>query len=50
VADRVEDLLEAFIAQHVSQNRSARATSQMLRRESAARRLLIPSAALINQW
>src|SRR5271168_4614358 len=33
VADRVEDLLEAFIAQHVSQNRSARATSQMLRRE-----------------
>src|SRR5271168_2198537 len=33
VADRVEDLLEAYIAQHVSQNRSARATSQMLRRE-----------------
>src|SRR5271166_4163742 len=33
VADRVEDLLEAFIAQHVSQNRTARATSQMLRRE-----------------
>jgi integrase len=33
VADRVEDLLEAFIAQHVSQNRSARATSQMLHRE-----------------
>jgi integrase len=33
VADRVEDLLEAFITQHVSQNRSARATSQMLRRE-----------------
>src|SRR5712675_2417467 len=33
VADRVEDLLEAFIAQHVSQNRSARATSQLLRRE-----------------
>src|SRR5271168_1639501 len=33
VADRVEELLEAFITQHVSQNRSARATSQMLRRE-----------------
>jgi hypothetical protein len=33
VADRVEDLLEAFITQHVSQNRSARWTSQMLRRE-----------------
>jgi integrase len=33
VADRVEELLEAFIAQHVSQNRSARATSQLLRRE-----------------
>jgi hypothetical protein len=31
VADRVEDLLEAYIIQHVSQNRSARATSQMLR-------------------
>ena len=36
VADRVEDLLEAFITQHVSQNRSARATSQMLRRELRA--------------
>jgi integrase len=34
--DRVEDLLEAYIAQHVSQNRSARATSQMLRRELAS--------------
>jgi integrase len=33
VADRVEDLLEAFIVQHVSQNRSARATSRLLRRE-----------------
>jgi hypothetical protein len=33
VADRVEDLLEAYITQHVSQNRTARATSQMLRRE-----------------
>jgi integrase len=32
VADRVEDLLEAFISQHVSQNRSAHATSRMLRR------------------
>ena len=31
VADRVEDLLEAYITQHVSQNRSARGTSQMLR-------------------
>ena len=36
VADRVEDLLEAFITQHVSQNRSARATSRMLRRELGA--------------
>jgi integrase len=34
--DRVEDLLEAYIAQHVSQNRSARMTSQMLRRELAS--------------
>jgi integrase len=33
VADRVEDLLEAFITQHVSQIRSARQVSQMLRRE-----------------
>jgi integrase len=33
VADRVEDLLEAFIAQHVSQNRSAPEVSRMLRRE-----------------
>jgi hypothetical protein len=31
--DQVHDLLESFIAKHVSQNRSARATSQMLRRE-----------------
>src|SRR5712664_4917635 len=36
VADRVEDLLEAYIIQHVSQNRSAPATSQMLRRELGA--------------
>ncbi|AEI01836.1 integrase [Afipia carboxidovorans OM5] len=36
VADRVEDLLEAFIAQHVSQNRSAREISRMLRREVGA--------------
>ena len=28
--DRVEDLLEAYITQHVSQNRSARGTSQIL--------------------
>jgi hypothetical protein len=34
-ADRVEDLLEAFITKHVSQNRSARGTSQMLGRELA---------------
>jgi integrase len=34
--DRVEDLLEAYITQHVSQNRSARRTSQMLRRELAS--------------
>jgi Arm DNA-binding domain len=33
VADRVEDLLEAFIARHVSQNRSAPEISRMLRRE-----------------
>ena len=33
VADRVEDLLETFIAQRVSQNRSARETSRLLRRE-----------------
>jgi integrase len=33
VADRVDDLLEAFIAQHVSQNRSAAEISRMLRRE-----------------
>jgi integrase len=34
--DRVEDLLEAYITQHVSQNRSARGTSQLLRRELAS--------------
>jgi integrase len=33
VADRVDDLLEAFITQHVSQNRSAPEISRMLRRE-----------------
>src|SRR5437773_2081899 len=33
VADRVDDLLEAFIAQHVSKNRSAAEVSRMLRRE-----------------
>src|ERR1700693_6131019 len=33
VADRVEDLLEAFIAQHVSQNLSSPEISRMLRRE-----------------
>jgi integrase len=33
VADRVEDLLEAFIAQRLSQNRSAAETSRLLRRE-----------------
>jgi integrase len=33
VADSVDDLLEAFIAQHVSQNRSAPEISRMLRRE-----------------
>src|SRR5258707_3985664 len=30
--DQVHDLLESFIAKHVSQNRSARGMSQMLRR------------------
>ena len=33
VTDRVEDLLETFIAQRVSQNRSAREISRLLRRE-----------------
>jgi integrase len=33
--DQVHDLLEAFITKHVSQNRSARGISQMLRRELA---------------
>jgi hypothetical protein len=33
VADRVEDLLETYIAQHVSQNRSAYEISRLLRRE-----------------
>jgi integrase len=33
IADRVDDLLEAFITQHVSQNRSAPEVSRMLRRE-----------------
>jgi integrase len=36
VADRVDDLLEAFIAQHISQNRSAPEISRMLRREVAS--------------
>ena len=35
VADRVDELLEAFIAQHVSQNRSASEISRLLRREVA---------------
>ena len=34
VADRVDDLLEAFIAQHISQNRSAPEISRMLQREA----------------
>ena len=33
VADRVDELLEAFIVQHVSQNRSAAEISRLLRRE-----------------
>jgi integrase len=33
VADRVEDLLEAFIAQRLSQNRSANEVARLLRRE-----------------
>jgi hypothetical protein len=33
VADRVDELLEAFIAQHISRNRSAPEISRMLRRE-----------------
>jgi integrase len=35
-ADRVGDLLEAFIAQHVAQNRSARELARLLRREIGA--------------
>jgi integrase len=34
VADRVEDLLDSFISQHVSQNRSAGEISRLLRREA----------------
>ena len=33
VTDRVDELLETFIAQHVSQNRSAAEISRLLRRE-----------------
>src|SRR5437870_5240748 len=33
VADRVDDLLEAYLAQHVSQRRSGAETSRLLRRE-----------------
>jgi hypothetical protein len=33
VADRVEDLLESFIAQRLSQNRSAGEVARLLRRE-----------------
>ena len=33
VADRVDELLEAFIVQHVSQNRSVAEISRLLRRE-----------------
>jgi integrase len=33
VADQIEDLLEAFIAQHVSQNRSSAEITRLLRRE-----------------
>jgi len=36
VIDSVEDVLEAFIAQHVAKNRSAREISRMLRREIGA--------------
>src|ERR1700712_5008564 len=36
VADRVDDLLEAYIAQHISQNRSAAEISRMLRREAGS--------------
>src|ERR1700693_456392 len=36
VADKVDDILEAFIAQHHSQNRSGREVSRMLRREVGA--------------
>jgi integrase len=35
VADRVEDLMETFIAQHLSQNRSGGEISRLLRREVA---------------
>src|SRR4051812_34155874 len=33
VADRVDDLLETFIAQHLSQNRSCQEVARLLRRE-----------------
>ncbi|HEY3643175.1 MAG TPA: tyrosine-type recombinase/integrase [Xanthobacteraceae bacterium] len=36
VGDLVEDLLETFIAQHVSRSRSAREISRLLRREAGA--------------
>jgi integrase len=36
VADRVDELLEAFIAQHVAQNRSGPEISRMLRREAGS--------------
>jgi integrase len=36
VVDRVEDLLETFIAQHLAQNRSCGEVSRLLRREVAA--------------
>jgi integrase len=36
VTDRVDELLEAYINQHVSQNRSAREISRLLRREVGA--------------
>jgi hypothetical protein len=42
VADRVEELLETFIAQHVSQNRSAAEIARLLRREVVIHGNLMP--------
>jgi hypothetical protein len=45
VADRVEDLLETFIAQRLSKNRSVAEVSRLLRRECSKRPAMLPSKA-----